>query len=274
MFVTKADGTKHLFNREKILKTCLRLGATKREAEIVAKEVELKVYNGIETWKILKLIFRHLGKYRPATKNQIDLRLALSKVKPRIFERFVQILLREQGYDVIPNQIIRGRCVEHEVDAVATKDGKTCIVEVKHHYNYHRPTGLDVSRISRAVFEDVTEGFGLGLNALKVDGSMIVCNTKLSDHARRYAECKQIQYFGWNSPPNHGLRNMIEEKKLYPITYLKGLKVATKDELESAGIILLKQLVTVNPYKLEKETGILRKTLESNIKKAKTILEQ
>lgn len=199
--------------------------------------------------------------------------MSLMRPKPD-FERFIQLLLSERGYEVTPNRIIRGRCVEHEVDAVARKNGETYLVEVKHHYNYHTLTGLDESRIARAVFEDVTEGFKLGLNRLKVDKSMIVVNTKFSEHARRYARCRQIHLVGWSSPPNQSLRTMIEEKKLYPLTCLQGLDAAAKERLASAGILLLKQLAAGNPEKLVRETKIPKGTLESMIKKARVIVSE
>ena len=78
------------------------------------------------------------------------------------FENFVQVLLARNGFEVSPNRLVTGKCVEHEVDAIARKDGITFFVEAKHHVNYHTPTGLDESRIARAVLEDVTEGFRLG----------------------------------------------------------------------------------------------------------------
>lgn len=210
VFVTKADGTKQVFDREKVVRTCLRMGATREIADKIAENIEMTVYDGIETRKILKMIFRQLGKYKPAVKHQIDLRKALSLMKPKPdFERFIQILLSEHGYRVTPNQIIRGKCVEHEVDAVARKKGETYIVEVKHHFSYHTPTGLDVSRIARAVFEDVTEGFKLGLNNLKIDKAMIVCNTKLSEHAKRYAKCRGIHHIGGGSPPNRNFNEFL-----------------------------------------------------------------
>lgn len=273
VFVTKADGTKQLFDREKVVRTCLRMGARRETAEAIAKNVEMKIYNGIETKKILQMIFRQLSKHKPAVKHLIDLRKALSLIKPAPdFERFIQILLSEHGYEVTPNQIIRGKCVEHEVDAVARKNGENYIVEVKHHFRHHTPTGLDVSRIARAVFEDVTEGFKLGLNTLKINAAMIVCNTKLSQHAKRYAECRGIHHIGWSSATNQDLQTMIEEQKLYPITYLKGLKTAIREKLASSGIILLKQLTTKNPGELRRETGIPTHTLESIIKSAREIL--
>jgi hypothetical protein len=162
--------------------------------------------------------------------------------------------------------------VEHEVDAVATRDGKTCIVEVKHHNRYHTRTNLDVSRISRAVFEDVTEGYELGLNRLKVDYAMIVCNTKMTEHARRYAECRGISHIGWSSPANSDLQTMIEEKQAYPITFIKGLNAANRRMLTSNGIVMLKQLTESNPRELRRRTGISRDKLESLLAGAEAIL--
>jgi len=275
VFVTKADGTKQIFDKEKVVRTCRRMGATKEIAEIIVKKIEMNIYNGIETSKILRMIFSQLRKYKSAIEHLIDLRQALSLIKPAPdFERFIQILLSEHGYEVTPNQIIRGRCVEHEVDAIARKNGETYIVEVKHHFKYHTPTGLDVSRIARAVFEDVVEGFSLGLNNLKIDKAMVVCNTKLSEHAKRYVECRGIHHIGWSSPPGRDLQTMIEKKQLYPITYLKGLHTITKEQLVAAGIILLKQLTTKDPKELRSETRIPKEALDLLIKKAGTILSE
>ena len=273
VFVTKADGTRQPFSKWKVVRTCLRMGATLAIAELIAEEIETRIYDDIETKKILQMIFKRLRKHKPVIRHQIDLRKALSLLNPAPdFERFIQLLLSEHDYEVTPNQIVRGRCVEHEVDAVARKNGKTCIVEVKHHFKYHTPTSLDVSRISRAVFEDVTEGYELGLNNLKVDYALIVCNTKLSEHAKRYADCRGIRHIGWSSPPNHDLQTMIEEKKLYPITFLKGLNAETGNKLASNGIILLKQLTEKNPTELRRQTGISKEKLESILGKARTIL--
>ncbi len=269
--ITKADGSKQLFDREKVIKTCLRLGANIHIAEEIAEKVEARLYNGIETKKILQMIFRFLRKYKPTIRHLVDLRKGLSLMdsKPG-FELFVQILLREHGYEVTPNQIIRGKCVEHEVDAVAEKDGVKYLLEVKHHSNYHTSTGLDASRIIRAVLEDVTEGFELGLNALEMDEAMIVTNTKFSDHAKRYCECRKIIQIGWSSPPYRGLQDLIEEKKLHPITCLKGLERQTMEKLASAGMVLIKQLVEEEPEELGRRAEISKETVESIIERAKT----
>jgi hypothetical protein len=271
VFVTKADGSRQLFDREKVVKTCLRMGANRRIAFEVADKVEARLYDGIPTRKVLQMIFRLLRKHKPAIRHFLDLRKGLSLMgsKPE-FEKFVQILLAHHGFEVSPNQIIRGKCVGHEVDAVARKDGVTYFVEAKHHSNYHTPTGLDESRIARAVLEDVTEGFTLGKSDLKIDSAMIVTNTRYSEHARRYGKCRNILQIGWSSPKTLALQSMIEEKKLYPLSCIKGLKSEVKMKLVNSGIVLMKQLVEEETSKLARETAISREILKNIIEKAKT----
>jgi hypothetical protein len=271
VFVTKADGSRQLFDREKVVKTCLRMGANRRIAFEVADKVEARLYDGIPTRKVLQMIFRLLRKHKPTIRHFLDLRKGLSLMgsKPE-FEKFVQILLAHHGFEVSPNQIIRGKCVGHEVDAVARKDGVTYFVEAKHHSNCHTPTGLDESRIARAVLEDVTEGFTLGKSDLKIDSAMIVTNTRYSEHARRYGKCRNILQIGWSSPKTLALQSMIEEKKLYPLSCIKGLKSEVKMKLVNSGIVLMKQLVEEETSKLARETAISREILKNIIEKAKT----
>jgi hypothetical protein len=271
VFVTKADGSRQLFDREKVVKTCLRMGANRRIAFEVADKVEARLYDGIPTRKVLQMIFRLLRKHKPTIRHFLDLRKGLSLMgsKPE-FEKFVQILLAHHGFEVSPNQIIRGKCVGHEVDAIARKDGVTFFVEAKHHSNYHTPTGLDESRIARAVLEDVTEGFALGKSNLKIDRAMIVTNTRYSEYAGHYGQCRNILQIGWSSPKTLALQSMIEEKKLYPLSCIKGLKSEVKMKLVNSGIVLMRQLVEGETSKLVRETAISREILTNIIEKAKT----
>jgi hypothetical protein len=271
IYVTKADGTRQLFDREKVIRTCLRMGTSRKIADDVAEKVESRLYDGISTSKILQMTFRLLRKYKPAIRHLLDLRKGLSLMdsKPE-FETFVQILLAHSGFEVTPNRLVMGRCVKHEVDAIARKDGVTYFVEAKHHVNYHTLTGLDESRIARAVLEDVTEGFELGKSNLKIDRAMIVTNTRYSEHASRYGKCRNILQIGWSSPTDLCLQNMIEEKNLYPLTCLRDLKRETKTKLANSGIVMLKQLFEEKPSTLARRTGVQKETLKQIIEKAKT----
>lgn len=273
IFVTKADGTKEQFDKAKLVRTCRRMGATEEIAHHIAKGIEKRIFDGIETKKILQMIFVSMRKHRPVLKHMIDLRKALSLLRSKPdFELFIQLLLKEYGYDVLPNPIIKGKCVEHEVDALARKEGKTIIVEVKHHFNYHTPTGLDEARIARAVFEDANDGYEIGLNDLKIDEVTIISNTKLSEHAQKYVKCRNIKYVGWNHPPESDLQTLIENKKIYPITILKGLKTSIRDKIVSAGIVTIKQLDEIDFKELSERARISKKDSESTVNSARVII--
>ena len=273
VFVTKADGSRQLFDRGKVVRTCLRMGASREIAEEVAGRVERSVYDGMSTSKVLQLTVRLLRGYRPAIRHFLDLRRGLSLMdsKPE-FEVFVQVLLANSGFEVSPNTILAGRCVEHEVDAIAKKNGVTFFVEAKHHVNYHTLTGLDESRIARAILEDVAEGFELGSCSVKVDRAMIVTNTRYSEHARRYGKCRNIVQIGWNSPVGLSLQSMIEENNLYPISCIRGLKRETRTKLVNKRIVLMKQLLEEKPSTLARETGIPKETLKQLRAKAENTL--
>jgi len=269
VFVRKADGSRQLFDREKVVRTCLRMGASRKIAEEVVMKVEKQLYDNMPTSKILQIVQNLLHSHKPTLRHLLDLRRGLSLMdsKPE-FEVFVRVLLANKGFEVSPNRIVPGKCVEHEVDAIATKWGLTYFVEAKHHVNYHTPTGLDESRIARAILEDVSDGFLCGKYDLKIDRAMLVTNTRFSEHAKRYGECRNILQVGWNSPISLSLQSMIEENKLYPISCLKGLKRATKAKLVRSGIVLMKQLLEEKASTLARKTRIPKETLRKIIEKA------
>lgn len=249
------------------------MGASREIAEEVARRVEKSVHDGMLTSKVLQMTLGLLRRYEPAIRHVLDLRRGLSLMdsKPE-FEVFVQVLLAHSGFEVSPNMILSGRCVEHEVDAIAKRGGVTYFVEAKHHVNCHTLTGLDESRIARAILEDVTEGFELGGCDLKIDRAMIVTNTRYSEHAVRYGKCRDIIQIGWNSPAGLSLQSMIEENNLYPISCIRGLKRETRIKLVSKRIVLMKQLFEEKPSKLARETGIPKDQLRDFIAKAETII--
>jgi hypothetical protein len=262
VFVTKADGSRQLFDRAKVVRTCLRMGASSHVAHEVAEKVERRLYDGISTQTILRMIFRFMRKYKPAVGHLFDLRKGLSLMIPKPeFEMFVRVLLVHHGFEVGPNQILRGKCVEHEVDA-------------KHHLSYHALTGLDESRIARAVLEDVTEGFMLGRTDLKIDRAMIVTNTRYSKHAIQYGRCRNILQIGWSSPENLGLQDIIEEKKLYPLSCLRGLKDDVRMKLVNSGIVLIKQLLGEDRLALARNTGLPQETVREIMEKAQSSANQ
>jgi len=272
LYVTKADGSKQPFDKQKIVRTCIRMRLTDKQARDVANRVEQAAREGMPTKKILQLIFSYAQQYRPEVKHLIDLREAISMMCPKPdFEIFVRKLLQEYGYDTSPAQLINGDCVEHEIDGIAKRGNEVIYIEVKHHYQHHTYTGLNICLEAKATLEDLIAGFG-SKNKVRFNRGLVVCNTKFSDHAKQYADCAGVQLLGWNTPVGAGLETMIEDKKLYPITLLKILDAASEAKLGNNGIVLLKQLVQTDISELYRITKIPKPKLKLYQKYAAEIL--
>jgi HJR/Mrr/RecB family endonuclease len=246
------------------------MGANIHVANEVAERIERRLYENISTQIILELIFQLMNEYKPAVGYLFDLRKGISLMEPKPeFETFVRVLLSHSGFEVTPNQILRGKCGEHEVDGIAKKDGVTYFVEAKHHLSYHALTGLDESRIAQAVLEDATDGFMLGITELKIDRAMIVTNTKYSEHAIQYGTCKSILQIGWISPQYLGIKDMVEKSKLYPLSCLRGLSGETRIKLVNSGIVLIKQLLNQDLSTIAAKTGLPKEVIWEIAEKAR-----
>jgi len=107
MFVTKVDGRKEPFQKEKIIRTCLRNHASRETAEEIASRIESKAYDGIKTRKILKMILDLLKEYKPVHGYHIDLREAIGLLKSKPdFEEYIRMILKSDGYRVEGNKIM------------------------------------------------------------------------------------------------------------------------------------------------------------------------
>jgi hypothetical protein len=272
--VTKADGTLQPFDREKVQRTARNLGVPQEYLEKIAADIEERLFEGIETVRILQMIHSRGRLYWPSIAYRTNLRrsIALLRSKPD-FEWYVQLLLAEHGYEVGLGRIIKGRCGEHEVDAIAKKNGIVYFIEAKHHFNHHRMTGLDEGRIARAIVEDVQEGYKTGRNHFVIDKAMIVCNTKLSNHAKRYASCWGIEHIGWDNPREQNLKTMIEDTKAYPITIIKGMNSNIRRKLVRSRILMVKQLLTLTTLELSRETGLSHQKAKMLLDRSEKIME-
>jgi hypothetical protein len=273
IYVTKADGSKQPFDKQKIINTCLRLQATPEQAQSIADKIEAKAYDGIPTKKILQMVFQYMKKYRPAIGYQIDLKQAIAMLRSKPdFEIFVAKLFEAMGYEVRTNLIIRGKCIEHEIDVIARKENEIILVEVKHHVNHHTYSGLDVFLQLNSTLEDLKLGYESGKNNFKFTRAILICNTKVSDHGRRYALCKGLEFIAWKFPPEKGLERLIEEYKLYPITFLKEIERGEAYKLADVGIVTVKQLLD-DAEKISRKSGISKNRILQLQKAAKIVLE-
>jgi hypothetical protein len=271
--VRKFDGSFEAYDRQKVVLFCLRMGVFKKDAEAVADKVEARLYDEISTKNILQIAARYLRSYKPEVALRRDLRSAICLLRSKPdFELFIHLLMKEVGYEVEGNRILRGKCVENEIDGVLRKNSQTLMLEVKHHLDPHIKTSLDISRQVWATYMDLTEGFKLAYHDVDFTGSLIVCNTKFSDEGKQFADCRGIGNLSWKNPLERGLEVLIEEEKFYPTTLLREVDRQTEAALGDNRIILLKQLLDTDLEKLSIKTGIKKERIERILENASKIV--
>jgi len=258
--VRKADGRLEPYDGSKIMRTALYLGLDREDAERIEREVLEKAYDGIPTSEILAMIRDLAEEIRPELSQARDIREAISAMRPKPdFEDYARIVLREAGYLVEPGRLLEGRCVSHEIDGIAFKGDEVFVVEVKHHFNHHAYTGLGTVLELWAALEDLREGYKLGFHPYAFTSAILVCNTKISQHAEQYARCKGIMYMGWRYPRAFALSDIVSSKKIYPITMIKSLSAEAVAKLGDRGIVTLNQLLRL---KADEIASIMGASLE------------
>lgn len=274
MWVVKSSGETEKFDPEKIKRTCLKAGASEELASKIAREVAKKSYDGISTREVLHITLSLLKKAKPIVAARYDLKGAIFRLGPAgfVFEHFIAEIFKEYSYNTKVHSIIRGGCVSHEIDIIASKDDNNYMIECKYHNIPGIYTGLRESLYTYARFLDLQDGFKKGL-CRKFNQPWLVCNTKFSEDAIQYSICKDMRLIGWNYPENQGLEYLIEKNKLYPVTMIGSLDSGSLEKLSSSDFILAKDLLRNSIKELNSITKIPLKKLRAFADEARNICE-
>ena len=272
MWVVKASGETEKFDPEKIKRTCMKAGASEELANKIAREVEKKSYDGISTRDILHIASSLLKKEKPMVAARYDLKGAIFRLGPAgfTFEHLIGEIFKEYDYETKVHSIIRGKCVSHEIDIIVTKDDDNYMVECKYHNIPGIYTGLREALYTYARFLDLQDGFKSGF-CRKFNQPWLVCNTKFSEDAIQYANCKDMRLIGWNYPANQGLEYLIEKDRLYPITMLRKLDGDSLERLANVNLLLVKDLIRIDIKEISQITKIPKSKLKILSDEAKSI---
>jgi hypothetical protein len=161
------------------------------------------------------------------------------------FEVYIQKLFRGLDYDVTSNRVIQGHCVTHEIDGIAAKDGKQYYIETKHHSKTHNLTPFIDSLAVKAKLDDIRRGHDEGKNMYDFEGAILICNTRMTEHARAYSRCVGIEHIGWNTPTGNGIDALIERSRVYPLTVLPTLTKNEARKLSSIGVITVQDILNL-----------------------------
>lgn len=269
--VIKADGTRELFNEEKLKNSLLRSKASEPVVNMIVTHLLGEMEDNMTTHQIYRHAFSLLKKMEKPAASKYSLRRAIMELGPTgfPFEKFIAEILREKGFEAKSGVIVKGGCVDHEVDLVAWNESKLIMAEAKFHNILGMKTDLKVALYVKARFDDLaTETFEYG-HRRKVDESWIITNTKFTSAAIEYGMCKGLTMIGWNYPQKGNLQDMIESSGVHPITCLSTLPKHSATELLQNGVVLCKK-ISEQPHLLQ-NLGLTEKKVRAILDEIKTL---
>lgn len=254
-YVIKANGEKELFDYKKLESSLKKAGASDDLIAQVVSEisVEAKTKEVVTTQDIYRKSFSILKKNQRPIAVRYSLKKAVAMLGPTgfPFEKFVAELFKAEGYITETDQIVRGKCVEHEVDVIAWKSEELIMVEAKFHTDFNLKSDLKIVLYVKARYDDIFgQEYLYGGEKRKLTEGWIITNTKFSTTAIQYGQCQPaLKFIGWNYPYDNNLHHMIERHELIPLTALTSISTAEKNMFLSRGIILSKSLLDSNLLK-------------------------
>ncbi len=236
--VVKANGETEPFSQEKVLSSIKRSGIPKALQDEALIHIQERLKDQISTKEIYRHILEFLDRSpEPFAKSKYSLKQSIMDLGPTgyPFEDFIAKILEDMGYETKVRQNIMGKCISHEIDVIAEKDGKKSMVEAKFHNNPGTRSQVHVALYTKARFDDIKEQHAF-------DEAWIVTNTKTTIDVNTYAKCVGMKVISWNYPDGDSLRDMIDRSGLHPITALSTISEKNKSELLKNSIVMCRDI--------------------------------
>jgi len=258
--IIKQDGTKEPFDEVKLLRSLASSGAPDTLAGDILRHVTSDLREGMRTEDIYTHAFNILQKeYRPAAA-QYSLKRAIMELGPSgfPFERFIARILEAEGYVTQVGVMVRGKCVEHEVDVVAEKEGERILIEAKYHNNLGTKTDVKVALYVDARMKDIASAQEDAGDHI-FHRSWLITNTSFTSNAIAYGRCSDLMMTGWNHPKGHTLEDLIQKARTHPVTALTTLSTPHKRQLLDRGVVLCQDVLSKTD--LLKSLGVSEKNI-------------
>lgn len=259
--VRKADGTIEIFQVEKLRSSLKHAGADEREVSTIIKDMEPQLFDGVTTEVLYRKAFELLRQSENVTAARYSLRRAMIGLGPTgfPFEDYLARLFTAEGYHTRTRAILKGKCVQHEVDVVAYKETECFIAEAKFHMQPGIKSDVQVILYSHARFLDIVAAQNTTKKDRPITHSWVITNTKFTSMALQYGKCVGMHLLSWDYPKKNNLQDIIEKTKLYPITVLQTLSVREKRALLEKGAVVCNDII--DNHEILSSVGIPRKKM-------------
>ena len=248
--ITKASGEQVSFNADKLRHSLHRSGADENTISEIIREVQKNLYDNISTKKIYQLAFGLLKKQSRHLAGKYKLKQAIMELGPSgfPFEKYLAEILKHQGYTVKVGEIVKGHCVNHEIDVIAEKGNHHFMIECKFRNLPGTNCDVKIPLYIQARFKDVEQQWKkIPGHETKSHQGWVVTNTKFTGDAIQYGLCAGLHLLGWDFPNGNSLREQIDASGLYPLTCLTTLTMHEKQLLLDKKIVLCKELCNKPP---------------------------
>jgi len=249
MKVRKYSGEIVNFNEEKLIKSMVSSGADIQTAREILKQIQPQLFEGIASKKIYKLAFQKLKAVSKAHAARYGLKNGIMALGPAgfYFEKFICRLFELQNYNTVKNIFLDGKCTSHEIDVLVKKNDHVAMIECKFHGSQEVKTDVKIPMYILSRFNDLkaTELNHFSSNDF-ISKCWLVTNNKFTSEAIKFGECSGLLLLSWDYPQGRGLKDLVKQFKVYPITCLTSLTIAEKELLLQEGILTVYNLTHHN----------------------------
>lgn len=241
----KDNGESTPFDEERFRASLLKSGASRIQVEAVLEEIKSKLYEGLRTRELYQWAHALLGKQSNAYAARYSLKKALMALGPAgyYFEKWIAKFLENMGYATLHSKHIVGHAVTHEADVIAAKGGELVWIECK-----FRNTGESKISVTTPMYvlsrvKDISnKKYTFWNKEMEFTRGMLVTNSYFTQDSVDFSAYYGLELLSWDYPRGRSLKNLIDQKALYPITCLTCLEKDQMEELLSKNIILVKEL--------------------------------
>jgi len=243
--IVKNSGERTNFSIDKLKNSLRKSGADENLVNQIANNVRDKLYQGISTKEIYNRAFALLKTQKNIFASKYKLKKAIYELGPTgfPFEKFIAAIFQYGGYNVKTGQILQGKCVTHEVDVVAQKNGQHIVAECKFHSEEGRNCDVKIPLYIHSRYRDILNFYNEKNNAEKPNEGWVVTNTRFTEDALSYGKCSGLYLLSWDFPKGNGIKDRIDHLGLYPVTVSTLLTQREKQFLLSRDVVLCKQLI-------------------------------
>lgn len=273
MKILKTIGEYEEYSRDKLRESLLRTGASILVTNEIVKEVESVLHDELTSTEIYQMVFDLLNKKEKIVAMKYSVKRSLLDLGPTgfPFEKYIAQILEAKGYKTMVGITLPGKCVDHEVDIVASDENELILIEAKFHNLISLKSDTKVALYIKSRWEDLKD------KPVKLEGGkmmlptrcLITTNTDFTHNAIKYAKCAELSVIGWSYPARGNLFELIRETGQHPVTVISELSNNQKRQLIKLGYVTANQIL--NNTEVLYEIGISKSDSERILEEVREV---